>query len=108
MRIENAKHGLPITTIREISVLMACDHENIVRLREIVVGNFNAIFLVMEYCENDLVSVEKHFTESETKCVMLQLFRGLAYLHANYHIHRDLKLSNLLMNHRGQLKIAGR
>lgn len=37
---------------------------------------------------------------------MLQLFKGLAYLHANFYIHRDLKLSNLLLSHRGLLKIA--
>ena len=106
MRIENAKHGLPITTMREITILLACDHENVVKLKEIVIGQFNAIFLVMEYCENDLVSVEKQFSESETKCIMIQLFKGLHYLHSNYHIHRDLKLSNLLMNHKGLLKIA--
>ena len=106
MRIENAKQGLPVTTIREIAILLKCNHENIVKLKEIVIGQFNSIFLVMEYCENDLVSVEKQFNESETKCIMLQLFKGLAYLHANYHIHRDLKLSNLLMNHKGLLKIA--
>lgn len=106
MRIENAKHGLPITTMREITILLACDHENVVKLKEIVVGQYNAIFLVMEYCENDLVSVEKQFNESETKCIMIQLFKGLHYLHSNYYIHRDLKLSNLLINHRGLLKIA--
>lgn len=37
---------------------------------------------------------------------MIQLFKGLNYLHNNFQIHRDLKLSNLLINNKGILKIA--
>lgn len=54
-----------MTTIREIIILLECKHENVVSLNEIVIGKYNTIFLVMEYCENDLISTEKSFTESE-------------------------------------------
>ena len=37
---------------------------------------------------------------------MLQLFRGLQYLHKNFIVHRDLKVSNLLLTDKGCLKIA--
>ena len=37
---------------------------------------------------------------------MLQVLRGLQYLHARYIIHRDLKVSNLLMTDQGCVKIA--
>jgi cell division cycle 2-like protein len=37
---------------------------------------------------------------------MQQLLRGVAHLHANWILHRDLKTSNLLISHRGILKIA--
>lgn len=67
MRTENSKYGLPITTIREITILLESNHENIVDLKEIVTGKYNSIFLVMEYCENDLVSTEKSFNESEVR-----------------------------------------
>eukprot|EP01118_Nematostelium_gracile_P012303 TRINITY_DN4478_c0_g1_i1.p1 TRINITY_DN4478_c0_g1~~TRINITY_DN4478_c0_g1_i1.p1 ORF type:complete len:259 (+),score=62.01 TRINITY_DN4478_c0_g1_i1:437-1213(+) len=46
------------------------------------------------------------FTESEVKCLMKQLLNAVAYLHDNWIIHRDLKLSNLLFENGGTLKLA--
>ena len=40
------------------------------------------------------------------KCLLLQLLDGVAYLHRNHIIHRDLKVSNLLLTDKGCLKIA--
>ena len=37
---------------------------------------------------------------------MLQLVSGIACLHENWIMHRDLKTSNLLINSQGQIKIA--
>lgn len=46
------------------------------------------------------------FLNSEIKTLLLQLTSGVTYLHENWILHRDLKTSNLLLNNRGQLKIA--
>lgn len=46
------------------------------------------------------------FLTSEVKTLLLQLVSGVAYLHDTWILHRDLKTSNLLLNNRGQLKIA--
>lgn len=46
------------------------------------------------------------FLSSEVKRLLLQLTSGIAYLHQNWILHRDIKTSNLLLNNRGQLKIA--
>ena len=46
------------------------------------------------------------FLASEVKTLLLQLASGVAYLHDHWILHRDLKTSNLLLNNRGQLKIA--
>ena len=49
------ERGFPITSIREINLLRSLDHENIVKLKEIVTGeNLDKIYLVMEYCEHEL------------------------------------------------------
>ena len=42
----------------------------------------------------------------QTKNLMRQLLEGIAYLHSNWVLHRDLKTSNILYNNRGQLKIC--
>ncbi len=51
-------------------------------------------------------TMKKPFSESEVKCLLLQLLRGVDYLHKHFIIHRDLKLSNLLYNSNGELKLA--
>lgn len=76
-----------LACLREISILKSCKHENVVQLKEVVVGEqLEKIYLVMEYCEQDLASLldnlEKPFSESEVKCIIIQLLRGLEYLHA--------------------------
>lgn len=48
----------------------------------------------------------KGFTAAEIKSIMYQLIRGVEYLHRSFIIHRDLKLSNLLLTDDGVLKIA--
>ncbi|MEQ2175808.1 hypothetical protein GOODEAATRI_021510, partial [Goodea atripinnis] len=42
----------------------------------------------------------------EIKTLMLQLLRGVRHLHDNWILHRDLKTSNLLLSHKGILKIG--
>jgi cell division cycle 2-like protein len=51
----------------------------------------------MEFLDHDLKGLmesmkENHkFLTSEVKCLMLQLLQGVAHLHENWIIHRDLK-----------------
>ncbi|KAG6017591.1 hypothetical protein E4U54_005838 [Claviceps lovelessii] len=107
--------GLPVTGLREIQILQDCNHPNVVRLEEVVIGDDigrldNSVFLVLEFVEHDLKSIledmPQPFLSSEVKRLLLQLTAGVSYLHENWILHRDLKTSNLLLNNRGQLKIA--
>ncbi|KAB5557957.1 kinase-like domain-containing protein [Coniochaeta sp. 2T2.1] len=108
------RSGLPVTGLREIQILRDCNHRNVVRLKEVVVGEdtrkIENIFLALEFLEHDLKSVledmPEPFLASEVKTLLLQLASGVSYLHSRWILHRDLKTSNLLLNNRGQLKIA--
>jgi len=68
------------------------------------------VFMVFEYLEYDLTGVldtpEIRFTEDHVKSWSQQLLMGVHYMHKQKVIHRDLKASNLLINRKGELKIA--
>jgi len=68
------------------------------------------IFLVFEYCSHDLAGLLEHihrpFDEAEIKTILLQLLSAVNYLHKNFVLHRDIKLSNLLMDSKGTIKLA--
>src|SRR5579862_4367882 len=64
----------------------------------------------MDFLEHDLKilleDMAEPFLPSETKTLMLQIVSATEHLHSNWILHRDLKTSNLLMNNRGQMKVA--
>lgn len=68
------------------------------------------VFIVMDFVEHDLKTLlslmPSPFLQSEIKTLLLQLLSAIAHCHANWVLHRDLKTSNLLMNNRGQIKVA--
>jgi cell division cycle 2-like protein len=105
--------GFPVTALREIQCLNASKHRHIVDLREIVTGEGSAkgdVYLVMEFLEHDLKTLQDEMQEpfmpSEVKTLLLQLGSAVEFLHDHWILHRDLKTSNILMNNRGEIKIA--
>ncbi|KAE9610508.1 putative protein-serine/threonine kinase CMGC-CDK-PITSLRE family [Lupinus albus] len=111
VKMEKEREGFPLTSLREINILLSFHHRSIVDVKEVVVGSsLDSIFMVMEYMEHDLKglmeSMKQPFSQSEVKCLMIQLLEGVKYLHENWVLHRDLKTSNLLLNNRGELKIC--
>lgn len=102
--------GFPLTALREINILLSLNHPSIVTVKEVVMGDLDSIFMVMECMEHDLKGLlqvmKQPFSTSEVKCLMLQLLEGVKVLHDNWVLHRDLKSSNLLFNNRGELKIC--
>lgn len=114
LKMEKEREGFPITSLREINTLLKGQHPNIVTVREIVVGcNMDKIFIVMDYVEHDfktlmetMKSKNQSFLPGEVKCLTQQLLRAVAHLHDNWILHRDLKTSNLLLSHKGILKVG--
>ncbi|CEG49339.1 serine threonine protein kinase [Plasmopara halstedii] len=45
-------------------------------------------------------------SEREIANVAARGLKGLAFLHEHHQLHRDIKLSNMLINHKGQVKIS--
>lgn len=39
LKLDEEKHGFPITALREVNALMSCRHDNVVSIREVVVGD---------------------------------------------------------------------
>ncbi|XP_074133309.1 cyclin-dependent kinase 16 isoform X4 [Sminthopsis crassicaudata] len=108
IRLEH-EEGAPCTAIREVSLLKDLKHANIVTLHDIIHTD-KSLTLVFEYLDKDL----KQYLEDcgnvinvhNVKLFLFQLLRGLAYCHRQKVLHRDLKPQNLLINERGELKLA--
>lgn len=111
LKMDNLNDGFPVTALREIQTLVESRHRHVVDLREVVMGDtLTDVFLVMEFLEHDLKTLQEDMTEpflpSEIKTLMLQLTSAVEYLHDHWILHRDLKTSNILMNNRGEIKLA--
>ncbi|KFO18362.1 Frizzled-7 [Fukomys damarensis] len=105
----NTEEGVPFTAIREASLLKGLKHANIVLLHDIVHTKETLTF-VFEYMHTDLAQyMSQHpggLHPHNVRLFMFQLLRGLAYIHHQHVLHRDLKPQNLLISHLGELKLA--
>uniref|UniRef100_A0A3Q2IBS0 cyclin-dependent kinase n=1 Tax=Equus caballus TaxID=9796 RepID=A0A3Q2IBS0_HORSE len=108
IRLEH-EEGAPCTAIREVSLLKNLKHANIVTLHDLI-HTERSLTLVFEYLDSDLKQYLDHcgnlMSMHNVKIFMFQLLRGLAYCHRRKILHRDLKPQNLLINERGELKLA--
>jgi serine/threonine protein kinase len=105
------REGMPLTSLREISLLRQLQHPNIISLLDVVVGSrADSVFLVFEFCAFDLARVidtmGKPFAHGEVKWMMSELVHAVEYIHANLVIHRDIKMSNILLAADGTLKLT--
>jgi CTD kinase subunit alpha len=66
--------------------------------------------MVFEYMDHDLAGILTHpnftFPAAHVKELLRQMLDGLHYLHHRGILHRDIKGSNILLNSKGQLKLA--
>jgi len=117
IRLTHEKEGFPITAIREIKLLRDMDHENVVKLKEVVSTKETthnkgkgSIYIVFEFMDHDLMGLmdtaKMDFKVEQIKCFTKQLLAGLHYCHKRGIMHRDIKGSNLLINNAGILKLG--
>ncbi|KAJ8952123.1 hypothetical protein NQ318_018459 [Aromia moschata] len=100
VRLENEKKASPLRP--EI----VTDKQDAVDFRK-EKGSF---YLVFEYMDHDLMGLLESgmvdFNELNNACIMKQLLDGLNYCHKKNFLHRDIKCSNILMNNKGEVKLA--
>ena len=119
VKLENEKDGFPITAVREIKILRQLQHHNIVNMIEIVTDKQDALdfrkdrgefYLVFEYMDHDLFGlIDSGLLELNNEQIasfVKQLLEGVFYCHSKKFLHRDIKCSNILINNKGQIKLA--
>lgn len=86
--------------IREMRVLAALDHPNIVKIRASGITSKGKPFFVMDFLRGQsldaLIKEQGHLKASQLKEIVPSVLDGLMYLHENKIIHRDLKPSNIV------------
>lgn len=108
IRLDSEEEGVPCTALREISLLKQLKHPNVVRMHHVLHSD-KKLTLVFEFCDGDL----KKYLDANgppelqvVKSFLHQLLKGIAYCHESRVLHRDLKPQNLLINTKGELKLA--
>lgn len=94
---------------REISTLKLIRHPHVVRLYE-VLANKEKIYIVLEFVTGgellDKISGDGELEESEARKYFQQLIDAVGYCHSRGVYHRDLKLENILLDAKGNVKIS--
>lgn len=95
----------------EIDLLKNLNHRNIVKY----IGSFKTrshLYIILEYMENGALSSHIKpskfgaFPESLVAVYIQQVLQGLAYLHEQGVVHRDIKGANILTAKEGVVKLA--
>ncbi|XP_037675470.1 mitogen-activated protein kinase kinase kinase kinase 1 isoform X2 [Choloepus didactylus] len=97
------------TLQKEILILKTCRHANIVAYH----GSYlwlQKLWICMEFCGagslQDVYQVTGPLSELQISYVCREVLQGLAYLHLQKKIHRDIKGANILINDSGEVRLA--
>ncbi|MBP9838498.1 MAG: serine/threonine protein kinase, partial [Proteobacteria bacterium] len=99
----------------EVLVARSLTHPNIVRTHDIGRAEGGYSYISMEFVDgfslkdkiNEVSATEKKIFDFEDALkVLYQIVNGVCYAHGKGIIHRDLKPANVLLNKRGEVKLA--
>lgn len=93
----------------ELSIHESLKHPNIVEFIEYF-KHRGDLYIIMSLCENkslrDYVKMRSHLTTDECRYFIWQILMGVCYMHDQGVIHRDLKLTNVLLDGDMRVKIG--
>ncbi|KAJ3599591.1 hypothetical protein NHX12_033547 [Muraenolepis orangiensis] len=95
---------------RELAILLAVNHEHIVRVHEVIEGPGGMVYIVMELMATDLLArlgkVGGRLSEKQAKTYFIQIVSAVRHLHQNDIVHRDLKCENILLAAGNKAKVS--
>ncbi|KAK4946236.1 Protein kinase [Elasticomyces elasticus] len=97
--------------VNEIIVMKDSKHPNIVNfLDSFLQEQNNELWVVMEFMEGgaltDIIDNNPVITEDQIATICFETCKGLAHLHSQDIIHRDIKSDNVLLDRVGNVKIT--
>ena len=102
-------------SLNEIRILASLNHPNIIGYKEAFYDeNSRTLNIIMEYADDGDINhkIQENlkrrlqFEESQVWEWIIQLLKGLKYLHDNKIMHRDLKCANIFLMKNGLVKIG--
>ena len=100
-----ARHKL----MSEIKIHRSLSHTNIVQFHHFFETEDN-VHILLELCANqslsDLLRRRKRLVELEAQCYLNQVLTGIKYMHSHRVIHRDIKLGNIFLSDKMEVKIG--
>eukprot|EP00179_Madagascaria_erythrocladioides_P015018 CAMPEP_0198370858 /NCGR_PEP_ID=MMETSP1450-20131203/156933_1 /TAXON_ID=753684 ORGANISM="Madagascaria erythrocladiodes, Strain CCMP3234" /NCGR_SAMPLE_ID=MMETSP1450 /ASSEMBLY_ACC=CAM_ASM_001115 /LENGTH=370 /DNA_ID=CAMNT_0044078407 /DNA_START=26 /DNA_END=1134 /DNA_ORIENTATION=+ len=96
--------------VLEVSILKQLNHKNVTRHYGSYIKG-DELFIVMELCNGgtvgDFPAVLNHgLKEAEVAQIVKGSLEGLAHMHEQKLIHRDIKGANILLDGKGEVKVA--
>ncbi|OMJ87277.1 hypothetical protein SteCoe_11045 [Stentor coeruleus] len=93
----------------EIKIHRSLHHTSIVSFERFFEDNEN-LYILLEICSNqtmnELMRRRKRLSELEIQCYLAQIISALKYLHSHRIIHRDIKLGNLFLSDKMEIKLG--
>ncbi|ORX83172.1 serine/threonine kinase 3 [Anaeromyces robustus] len=97
--------------IKEINFMKSIICPQVVRFYGSFIKEDIELWIVMEYCAagsvSDIMRLRKQtLTEEQIAVIIKSTLQGLVYMHSHMKIHRDIKAGNILLNAKGEAKLA--
>ncbi|GMP60884.1 hypothetical protein CsSME_00023570 [Camellia sinensis var. sinensis] len=97
------ENGVPTTAIREVSLLKEMEHDNIIKLLDVISNIDDGCCIIFEHLDLDLRKFMATYPQDSKdpriiKNFLHQILSGIKYCHEHRILHRDLKPSNLLVD----------